>query len=380
MKVKSLCTWVVVGMLSFSVTCSAGAESLQGGDLINPNMSKSDNAILSKIINSLDPEDRENVTYIDQTGKVFVNKESLRKEVIPLEPVSQVTYKDTKSSLPSVSQDTYKRSESSSLSVTQNTYKDSMGQIYTFPVLQPKPDCMVGNHPTSTPMDFSTNSASFPVCRDLRNGVYRGVYSHIGFAWAMTRIHLPSKKEIYENPSKYTGSTGFVYMGGWSNTNNAVDAGLQHSPKYNDWAPFLLIEGNGGPLTFTPRFEGDQDIQMKFYVPSDGVVALVISGNDISGTKVTKTYAEAASGWTATGNGNLIKRMTNMAQIQNHEDYRDGSYIKNVAWYGSFIGSSSGDNIPWRGSQTYGFCSSPRNKVFIDFVHAGTETIDIILE
>ncbi|WP_229525767.1 hypothetical protein [Paenibacillus farraposensis] len=275
------------------------------------------------------------VTYIDQTGKVFVNKESLRKEVIPLEPVSQVTYKGSEPSLPSASLVTYQKSGSSSLSVTQNTYKDSTGQIYIFPVLQPKPDCMVGNHSISTPMDFSTNAASFPVCRDLRNGAYRGVYSHIGYAWATTRIHLPSKKEIYENPSKYTSSTGYVYMGGWGNTNNAVDAGLQHSPKFNDWAPFLLIEGNGGRLTFTPRFEGDQDIQMKFYVPSDGVVALVISGHDISGTKVTKTFTGPAPGWTSTGNGNLIKRMTSMAQIQDHENYRDGSYIKNVAWYGS---------------------------------------------
>ncbi|AET60303.1 hypothetical protein HPL003_17795 [Paenibacillus terrae HPL-003] len=365
MKVKSLCSWVVVGVLSFSVTYSVGAESLQNGDLINPSMTKSDNAVLSKLMNSLDPKDRENVTYIDETGKVLVNKESLRKEVIRLEPVSQDTYKDSKSSL---------------LSVTQNTYKDTTGQLYTFPVLQPKPDCIVGNNPTPTPMDFSTNSASFPVCRDLRNGAYRGVYAHMGFAWATTRIHLPSRKEIYENPSKYTGSTGFVYMGGWGNTNNAVDAGLQHSPKYNDWAPFLLIEGRGAPITYTPRFEGDQDIQMKFYVPSDGIVALVISGYDTSGTKVTKTYAEAAPGWTATGNGNIIKRMTSIAQIQDHDDYKDGSYIKNVAWYGSFIGSSSEDNIPWRSSQTYGFCSSPRNKIFIDFVHAGRETVDIILE
>ncbi|WP_342415928.1 hypothetical protein NST83_24075 [Paenibacillus sp. FSL R10-2782] len=188
------------------------------------------------------------------------------------------------------------------------------------------------------------------------------------------------KKYIYENPSKYTGSTGFVYMGGWGNTNNAVDAGLQHSPKYNDWAPFLLIEGNGGPLTFTPRFEGDQDIQMKFYVPSDGIVALVIYGYDISGTKVEKTYTGAAPGWTASGNGNIIKRMTSIAQIQNHEDYNDGSYIKNVDWYGSFIGPNSVDSVPWRSTETYGYCSSPRNKIFINFVHAGSELIDIILE
>lgn len=178
MKFKSVCSLVAVGMLTFTVTCSVGAESFQNQDLINPSMTKSDNAILSKIINSLDPEDRENVTYIDETGKVLVNKESLRKEVIPLEPVSQVTYKDSKSSL---------------LSVTQNTYKDSTGQLYTFPVLQPKPDCMVGNHPASTPMDFSTNSASFPVCRDLRNGAYRGVYANRGFSWATSRVHLPEK-------------------------------------------------------------------------------------------------------------------------------------------------------------------------------------------
>lgn len=160
-----------------------------------------DNAILSDIINSLDPEDRENVTYIDETGKVLVNKESLRQEVISLEPVSQVTYKNSNSSLTSVTDTTYKN----------NRYKDSTGQLYTLPVLQPKPACM-GNH-SLTPMDFSTNSASFPECRNLRNGPYRSVWSHIGFAWASTRVHLPSAREIRDNNSGYNGSTGFIYMG-----------------------------------------------------------------------------------------------------------------------------------------------------------------------
>lgn len=57
MKFKSVCSLVAVGMLTFTVTCSVGAESFQNQDLINPSMTKSDNAILSKIINSLDPED-----------------------------------------------------------------------------------------------------------------------------------------------------------------------------------------------------------------------------------------------------------------------------------------------------------------------------------
>ncbi|WP_346836010.1 hypothetical protein [Paenibacillus polymyxa] len=57
MKVKSLCTCVVVGMLSLSLTCSAGAVSLQNEQLINPSMTSSDNAILSDIINSLDPDE-----------------------------------------------------------------------------------------------------------------------------------------------------------------------------------------------------------------------------------------------------------------------------------------------------------------------------------
>ncbi|WP_238353890.1 hypothetical protein [Paenibacillus sp. 23TSA30-6] len=84
MKFKSVCSLFVASMLTFTVTCSVGAESFQNQDLINPSMTKTDNAILSKIINSLDPKDRENVTYIDETGKVLVNKESLRKEVIRL--------------------------------------------------------------------------------------------------------------------------------------------------------------------------------------------------------------------------------------------------------------------------------------------------------
>ncbi|ADM68443.1 hypothetical protein [Paenibacillus polymyxa] len=102
-------------MLSLSLTYSAGAVSLQNEQLINPSMTRSDNAILSDIINSQDPDDRENVTYIDETGKVLVNKENLRQEVIPLVPVSLVTYKNSDSSLTSITDITYK--DNMSLSV-----------------------------------------------------------------------------------------------------------------------------------------------------------------------------------------------------------------------------------------------------------------------
>ncbi len=381
MKVKSLCTCVVVGMLSLSLTYSAGAVSLQNEQLINPSMTRSDNAILSDIINSLDPDDRGNVTYIDETGKVLVNKESLRQEVIPLEPVSLVTYKNSDSSLTSITDITYKDNMSLT-SVTDTTYKsnrykDSTGDLYTLPVLQPKPACM-GNH-SVTPMDFSTNSASFPECRDHRNGPYRSVWSHIGFAWASTVVHLPTAREIRDNNSGYNGSTGFIYMGGWSNTNMAVDVGLQHSTKYNDWAPFMLIEGEKNPYTFKPRFDPDQEVRMKFYVPSDGNIALTLTGY-ADGEKITRTYVESAPGWTATGNGNLIKRTTSIGQIQDRQDYNDGSYIRRVRWSTSYIGTNSEDNIPWRNSQTYDYCSMPRSKVVVDYVHGGEETDNIFLD
>lgn len=67
-----------------------------------------------------------------------------------------------------------------------------------------------------------------------------------------------------------------TFMGGWSNTNMAVDVCLQHSTKYNDWAPSCSLKVKN-PYTFQPRFEPDQEVQMKFYVPSDGNIALTVS-------------------------------------------------------------------------------------------------------
>ncbi|QYK61737.1 hypothetical protein KAI37_02061 [Paenibacillus sp. S25] len=168
-------------------------------------------------------------------------------------------------------------------------------------------------------------------------------------------------------------------MGGWSNTNMAVDVGLQHSTKYNDWAPFMLIEGVKNPYTFKPRFEPDQEVQMKFYVPSDGNIALTVTGY-ADGEKISRSYVEPAPGWTATGNGNLIKRTTSIGQIQDRQDYNDGSYIRRVRWATSYIGSNSEDNIPWRNSQTYDYCSMPRSKVEVDYVHGGEETDSIFLD
>lgn len=46
----------------------------------------------------------------------------------------------------------------------------------------------------------------------------------------------------------------------------------------------------------------------------------------------------------------------------------------------SYIGKDSEDNIPWRNSQTYDYCSMPRSKVVVDYVHGGEETDNIFLD
>ncbi|RPE06755.1 hypothetical protein EG487_08225 [Paenibacillus polymyxa] len=51
------------------------------------------------------------------------------------------------------------------------------------------------------------------------------------------------------------------------------------------------------------------------------------------------------------------------------KDYNDGSYIRKVGCVGcapSYIGKDSEDNIPWRNSQTYDYCSMPRSKVVVN--------------
>ena len=137
-------------------------------------------------------------------------------------------------------------------------------------------------------------------------------------------------------------------MGGWGQSGGNVDAGLQHSTRYDNWAPIFNI--NGAVEGLTDRFQGKQNVNMKFNVPSSGNISLTVSGLDYNtGSSITKTYVRAASGFVLIGS-NIMKRNTTIAQKL--EDLGSSSYIHNVHWYNGLIGNSSASNHTWAGADT----------------------------
>lgn len=190
-----------------------------------------------------------------------------------------------------------------------------------------------------------------------------------------TYVYLPGGKDIsYKKGSK---DTGYVYIGG---SNGAeVDAGFQHSPTQDNWSPFISVNKVRPDTGITNvRFKNNQEVFMKFYVTSDNNVELNVTGTDVDGVKRTITLTAKASGWKKSGNGNLLKRVTSIAQV-NGDNFQSGSYIKNVRWSQARIGASSTSNALWSGTHTKEFISHKNPYISVQYVNQSEETVSINL-
>ncbi|MEX1029873.1 MAG: hypothetical protein WDZ91_07485 [Paenibacillaceae bacterium] len=165
-------------------------------------------------------------------------------------------------------------------------------------------------------------------------------------------------------------------MGGWGQTSGNVDAGLMHSTFYDNWSPMFNIAGTG-VITYPERYATNQNVNIKFNIPSNGNVSLTVSGI-IYGTSTVETYThvEPASGFVYNGT-NILKRVTSIGQAT--QDLSSGSWIDNVHWYSSLIVVSSSNYHTWLAADTYGYCSYTTSVVTVTFVNAGEETDSIDL-
>ncbi|KFI34307.1 hypothetical protein HY00_03915, partial [Peptococcaceae bacterium SCADC1_2_3] len=266
------------------------------GDLnIDPNIQGEEREVIEKIMRTLDPEDRENVIYISDSGKVYANKPELKSGVEPLKHVRD------------------------------NVYQDSKGNQYAFP-------------------DETIKGGTGPFRRVMsKEGTTQNTY-----AWTSAYVHIGKHpNDVYEKSG--TNDTAYVYTGGKGSTGVEVDAGLQHSPTYDNWAWVTKVGTNPpySPPEFT-RFKSDQDVFLKFYVNQNNQVTLSVTGYDVNNIKKTWTKVRDASGWMKNGIGNAIKRNTTIAQAP--ENLLSGFYHKNVRWYNCKIGLDSTNNHNWSGS------------------------------
>ncbi|OXT14907.1 hypothetical protein B9K06_23760 [Bacillus sp. OG2] len=206
-------------------------------------------------------------------------------------------------------------------------------------------------------------------------GPYRKVAAKPGYSWMSTYVYLPGGSDI-----KYGNSTdtGYAYVGG-SHGGTEVDAGFQHSPTYDNWSPFVGVNGSRPESGKTDvRFKSNQEVFMKFYVSSDNKVALQVTGIDTKGIKQTITLDATANGWTKSGSGNELKRVTSIAQTGG-TNFQTGSYMKNVRWFDAKIGTSSTNNSNWSGTHTAEFITFQKPYVSVSYVNQSEETVSINL-
>jgi hypothetical protein len=186
------------------------------------------------------------------------------------------------------------------------------------------------------------------------------------------------------DPSKEYRETPYVYFGGWANAGSGlqVDAGLVFNEEELDipigsraesWSLFL---SHWSPPSdaYSFRFAAGQDVFLEFYVPEDNKVAVAATGTyarqALSGVNQgTTVYVKDLDGWTKSGQGNILKRVTSIAQREGPgyvQDLSSGSFINSVVWNGVRVGGSKGTTAAWQSGQTNpigGICNYPNSTV-----------------
>lgn len=104
------------------------------------------------------------------------------------------------------------------------------GEVLPFPAFEPVPN--------SDEIEIAT--ATDPGCASS-SGPVRRVYtpSNLSINYINATITLPAPSSILNTSAN---NTPFVYAGGWSDSNKALDAGLQYSPTNGNWSPFFAVE------------------------------------------------------------------------------------------------------------------------------------------
>lgn len=210
-------------------------------------------------------------------------------------------------------------------------------------------------------------------------GPYRRVWSTTGFSWMRATIYLPSKANneiVYGSPH----DAAYVYAGGWGESAQAVDAGMEHETGTDQWCAFIKCKH----FHYDKRFLAGQEVILTLSVTADDSLLLTVTGNGLDGQAQTATVSLSGGdedpliGWPASGSGVVLKRMTSIAQ--NPQNLRSGSRISGVKWSNVQIGTSAADATAWMAQQTDGHMNFPdTSAISVEFTDNSNEVDSIAL-
>ncbi len=328
---------------------------------IDPAIQGEEREVMRDIIRKLPISSRDNVTYVGEQGQVFGNKPSMKQVDTAI-----------------------------SLGNGAYTYDgiEIFGKITEMPVpnfdsglLSSNTDSVVGRSSKYCIVKIPVSNFQF-----TGTGPYRRVTSYAGYSASYAYVTLPHEISI-----RTVGSdTPYIYTG-FSGTSE-LDAGFQYSPAKRNWALFTNVPGIG-QSGLPRRYAYGSAVDMTFEtlprtVNKPQLIAISATGLDsVPNTVpriVTQTLVSIAPYARRDGVGLSIKRMTSIAQVGG-DNFRSGSYLKNVWWRTCRIGQNTGNFIPWfdsppsRRNVRSGESYPSRPPILVTLVDASEETDSIIL-
>jgi len=323
---------------------------------------------MAEIMRLLPPAHRDNVIYLSENGQIYANKPSLRGEF------------------------------RLSRQISDRVYETAWGEKFVLPS-------------SGSPDDVSKLEYT---CIPVSTGPFRRIATQRGvnvsggrFSYAYAQVSLPGEGSVYglQNSSGDQIETPFVYLGGHSTTSSGsimteVDGGVQWSQAKKDWALYLKSGSNVAVQNNQVRLFSPVTISLEFYVPSDGSVAIRVTGGTVR-TGINRTLVTSASGWSKSGVGNVIKRLTTIAQASTNPN--SGSFLLNVSWLDTKLGRFTGTGLtpigqgipvaelrqwgqysrdidPDNVNDGFGIgCSQPANRVTVDAFLSYAEDVNIDL-
>ncbi len=381
---KAVVRAVIVLLVGLPLGSGGAVGFAQSEDLvlnIDPLVQGEDRAVITRVLMELPPHVRQYVRqhvdrryadllYFDANGKIYSNRLRVKQDFRPVQIVGDGLYQDPYT-----------------------------GQVFAAPPRVPRPTSYRSQLLSLLPhasglFAFAAVTVS---CKDDGTGPYRAIFTKPDYGWVDAQIALPGNDTIrIPSPPNPTGDTGYVFEGGLTSGGD-VDAGVFFNPALdsNNWALFYMRQGDPKPVIFPPgipdptsRFKANQTIGLVFSTLSVDMFQVIGFGLDTLGNFRTEwMIAPVPSTWgfSYTGIGMVVKRITSIAQTQKPppSSFSTGSFFGHVLWQSAHLCCGPQPFIPpyfrtWADSDTQLSCWMPdTTHVRTVIQDAANESVDI---
>jgi hypothetical protein len=268
-------------------------------------------------------------------------------------------------------------------------YRQQLGQKRTMMISRDGDTIAAPPGHDISPRDY--NCASIPVFSG--SGPYREVVSTCNSRGDQSVVALQCNDTTFMTFPLY--ETAYTYLGGFSSYGYAVDAGLQYSQTYQNWALFIRV--GTSQVSFPTRLRCNQTASIHFEAASSTLLEATALGYSTTGhyqlfSLVFGVYGY--EGWSEACNRCVSKRVTSIGQSPPYnDDFFSGSYFGydffngtgSVAWSYSHVGFllANGTHIfyPWTAQYTGGYITYPFDptRMYVYYIDPADETDGIDL-